>query len=173
MQNLISFDDQTKQTNLFLSGWMNDTPNYDAATKVWSTEPTANNEGMKARCGWFREGCRDDVTKPYSKTGAIFVSLLRHEFSGIRTVFPPATKIQFTLSKAADEWYLMRGDAADKTQYKFHIISCCLFIKVVTLSDPIYRGLKARMDSNEKLLFHYRRYYHFKRTINVCNLSEN
>lgn len=136
---------------------MNDTTNYDATTKVWSTEPTATNEGMKSRNGWFREGHRDDITQPYSKTGAIFVSLLRHEFAGLRQVFPPATKIQFTLSKAADEWYLMRGTPGDTTNYKFHIISCCLFIKVVTLSDPIYRGLKARMEK-EKILYHYRRY---------------
>ena len=50
----------------------------------------------------------------------------------------------------------MRG-AADTEKYKFKIVSCCLFVKLVTLSDPIYRGLKSRMDGKEKLVYHYRR----------------
>jgi len=157
LQNLITYDDQAKGSNLYLSGWMNDTPRFDPTTKVWTIEPHSENEGMKCRSGWFREGCRDDLTKPYSKDGVTFLSVLRHEFAGIRTVFPPATKIQFTLTKAADEWYLMKGDPTDTSKYQFHIVSCCLFIKIVTLSDPIYRGLKSRMDSKEHLLFHYRR----------------
>jgi len=163
----MSFDDQSKQTNLFLSGWMNDTTTYDATTKVWSTEPSAGNDGQKARCAWFREGCRDyEADKPYTKSGAIFVSLLRHEFAGIRTVFPPGTKVQFTLTKAADEWYLMKASTADTNKYKFNIVSCCLFVKLVTLSDPIYRGLKSRMEK-EHIIYHYRRYLYFKSTFYV------
>lgn len=99
IQSLVSFSDDSKQSNLYLSGWSTDTSDYDSTTELWSIEPTKTNEGMKVRNGWFREGARDDQTKAYSKEGMTFVSLFRHEFTGIQTIFPPATKIQFTLTK--------------------------------------------------------------------------
>ena len=99
LQSLLSFDDSAKGTNLYLSGWMNDDPTYDVTKKIYHIEPLKTNEGMKTRNGWFREGCRDDQSQPYSKDGMTFVSLFRHEFCGLETVFPPSTKIQFTLSK--------------------------------------------------------------------------
>jgi len=95
----MTFDDQSKQTNLYLSGWMNDTPTYVTDDDVWTLDPMKTNEGQKARNNWFREGCRDDSSKAYSKEGMIFCTVFKHEFAGIQTVFPPATKIQFTLSK--------------------------------------------------------------------------
>lgn len=99
LQSLVSFDDGSKATNLFLSGWMSDTSLLDKTTGIYSIEPSKENEGLKVRNCWFREGCRDDLTKPYSKEGMTFVSLFRHEFTGVQTIFPPATKVQFTLSK--------------------------------------------------------------------------
>ena len=50
----------------------------------------------------------------------------------------------------------MRAPSTDKENYRFHIISCCLYVKLVTLTDPVYRSMKERLDK-EKLLYQYRR----------------
>ena len=82
---------------------------------------------------------------------------VQHEFNGTRQIFPPATKITFTLTKAEDAWYLMKPNVTtpDTENYKFKIISCVLFVKVVTLTDPVYKSLHSRL-SRERLVYHYR-----------------
>ena len=154
VQSLISFGDEAKQTNLALGGWFDDQPMFH--DDVWDIEPLATNEGMKNRSCWFRKGTREDATKPYSADGFTFLTAFKHDFYGLKGVMPPATKVQFTLTKAADGWYLLRPPGVDKENYRFHIISCNLYVKMVTLTYPVYRSLKARIDK-EKLLYQYRR----------------
>lgn len=63
----------------------------------------------------------------------------------------------FTLTKQSDAWYLMKPhDSTDTEEYKFHIVNCVMFVKVISLSAPIYESLKSRLQK-EKILFHYRK----------------
>ena len=154
IQNLISFNEEVKDTNLYLSGWITD--NYTRAHGIGDIEPTATNQAMLSRNAWFREDMEEGTTKPYSKEGYTMITPLKHDLYGCKVLFPPGTKISFTLTKAADGWYLMKpADSTDTNEYKFQISNCTLYAKVVTLNDPIYRSLKSRLEK-ERILFHYR-----------------
>jgi hypothetical protein len=50
----------------------------------------------------------------------------------------------------------MRAPSTDTENYRFHIVSCCLYVKMVTLTDPVYKSLKTRIEK-EKLIYQYRR----------------
>ena len=65
IQNLVSFSEDSKQTNLSLSGWITD--NYGLIDKTASTEPSSVNEAQLARGNWFRENLTEG--KKYSNEG--------------------------------------------------------------------------------------------------------
>lgn len=62
VQNLVSFDDQSKSSNLYLNGWITD--DSELQNGVMGTEPSSTNESMLARNSWFRK----DIFRP--STGA-------------------------------------------------------------------------------------------------------
>jgi len=155
VQSLVSFDDQAKASNLYLNGWLTDDP--ETLDGVGHIEPSLTNESQLSREAWFRQSIfKPKKQSPYSESGFTFLAPLKHEFNGSRQIFPPSTKIQFTLTKAEDAWYLMKPDvqSKDTENYKFKILSCVLFVKVVTLTDPVYKSLSSRL-SRERLIYHY------------------
>ena len=73
IQNLVSFSEDSKQTNLALSGWITD--NYSIIDGVASTEPSSVNEAMQTRNAFFRENLQQGAE--YSDEGYTFVSPLK------------------------------------------------------------------------------------------------
>ena len=57
---------------------------------TYGIEPDITNAGQKERNGWFREGARGyDATKDYSAEGFTMMCAFKHDFYGLRGVFPP------------------------------------------------------------------------------------
>lgn len=155
IQNLISFSEDCKDTNLYLSGWITD--NYNTENGIGSTEPTSTNQGMRSRNAWFRNNLEEGTAQPYSPEGFTFVCPLKHDLYGAKVLLPPGTKVCFTFTKSPNAWYLMvPQDSSDKEEYMFQISNCMLYVKQVTLNDSIYRSLKTRMEK-EKIVYHYRK----------------
>jgi len=73
IQNLVSFSEDSKQTNLSLSGWITD--NYGLIDKTASTEPSSVNEAQLARGNWFRENLTEG--NKYSNEGYTFMAPLK------------------------------------------------------------------------------------------------
>ena len=73
IQNLVSFSEDSKQTNLSLSGWITD--NYGLIGKTASTEPSSVNEAQLARGNWFRENLTEG--NKYSNEGYTFMAPLK------------------------------------------------------------------------------------------------
>ena len=60
---------------------------------------------------------------------------------------PPGTKVSFNLIRSSDDFFLMRkADATPKDTEKYRAIvsQCCLFVKVCSMSDVIFRELSTR-----------------------------
>lgn len=170
VMSLISYDDQAKSTNLFLTGWVTDDP--ESQDGLLSIEPTNTNESMLSRNALFR---KNGVFNPktaqkaeYSEEGFTFLAPLRHEFNGIRQLFPSNTKVAFHFIKADSAWYLMKPNnvqTKDTENYTFSIISCVIFVKICTLNENVYKSLSSRL-SHEKILYHYRKLSMKTETIN-------
>ena len=78
VQNLISYDDDVKDTNLSLGGWMNDTPHKNTTTNIYDIEPDAANEGQKVRNAWFRtNNIEFSVNDDYSPSGYTFLTAFK------------------------------------------------------------------------------------------------
>lgn len=126
---------------------------------------------MLSRNAWFRKGAifnpKLGQKSDYSEEGFCFLAPLRHEFNGNRQLFPPSTKISFTFTKAASGWYLMKPvmQTKDTEKYQYQIVNCVLFVKVVTLTDSVYKSLSSRL-SKERILYHYRKLSMKTETIN-------
>lgn len=167
LQNLLSFNDTAKVTNLHLSGWSNDKAWQNDTTGEWTTNASLSNLGLKGRITWFKAGFKADAS-PYRPGGYTFLAPFRHELHGVTKPIPPGIAVTFILDLAKDSFYLMRVNkpksslAEDTENYKFQINSCLLYVKVAHMSLPLYRELHARIQHNPIRYFFRKLHMHIE-----------
>ena len=91
--------------------------------------------------------------------GATYVGSFKHDLSGCLKPLPPGTKVSFNLIRSTDEFFIMRktdGTPRDEEKYRAIVSQCCLFVKVCTMSDVIYRELSTRF-AKEDIKYSYRK----------------
>jgi len=69
------------------------------------------------------------------------------------------TKVSFELTRSLDEFYLMKhilDEDKDATQYKAILTNCCLYVKIATMSEPLFRDFSTRFQ-REDIKYHYRK----------------
>ena len=79
--------------------------------------------------------------------------------TGCDKPIPPGTKVSFNLYRSEDSFFLMKktdAATADPENYKAVVSQCCLFVKVATMSEPIYHDLFNRF-AKEDIKYHYRK----------------
>ena len=172
LQNLLSFNDTAKVTNLHLAGWNNDKAWQGSAETggEWTTNASLSNLGLKTRISWFRKGFKTDANS-YRTSGYTFLSPFRHELHGVTKPIPPGISIQFILDRSSDNFCLMRvskptaSQTADTEAYKVRIESCMLYVKVGHMSLPLYRELHARIQ-HTPIRYFFRKLHMHVETIN-------
>jgi len=82
---------------------------------------------------------------------------LDHDLASTNKIIPPGTKIEFTLSRANDQFYLM-AEANDAEQYKAKIISCVLYCPIGIFSDRLATEIYQKWE-------HIPMKYYFKRLV--------
>jgi len=76
IQNLVSFDDNAKASNLYLGGWITD--DTETLDGIGHIEPSSTNESMLSRNGWFRKSIfTSKKTSDYSEDGYTFLAPLK------------------------------------------------------------------------------------------------
>jgi len=152
-QNLLSFNQSAKITNLHLAGWQDDKAYQSASDEggEWTTDASILNNGLKNRISWFKTDYNSG-SGPYRPSGYTFLAPFRHELHGVTKPIPPGIPIQFKLDRSPDSFSLMRINKVAKTQanedtekYKAIILSCILYVKVGHMSLPLYRELHAKL----------------------------
>lgn len=168
-QNLLSFNETAKNTNLMLSGWYSDKAwqNADVGGE-WTTNASISNLGLVNRISWFRKGFKTDANE-YRPGGFTFISPFRHELHGVTKPIPPGISVQFTLDRSSDSFCLMRIAKPVKTQatedteaYRVRIESCILYVKVGYMSLPLYRELHSRIQQNPIRYFFRKLHMHIE-----------
>lgn len=169
-QNLLSFEDDAKSTNLFTSGWVNET-SVAQSDGSQNTDPSVNNNGFMNRTEWFREKMAP-VPSPYKSSGYTLLSSFKHDLHGVTKPLVPNTKVIFTLQRAPDSFCISRakviknGTAKDAENYKLYLASCILFVKVAQMTMPLYKDFHARFQ-REPIRYYYRKLYLKVETINT------
>lgn len=171
LQNLLSFNDTAKVSNLHLAGWFNDKAwQNEENGGEWTTNASLSNLGLKNRISWFKSGFKADAS-PYRPGGYTFLAPFRHELHGVTKPIPPGIAVTFILDLAKDSFYLMRvpkpkaSISEDTENYKFQVQSCMLFVKVAHMSLPLYRELHARIQHNP-IRYFFRKLHMHVETIN-------
>ena len=152
ISKMLTYSGENKLCQQYTSGFFVD---FDNASL--NIEAKAENVGWLYRCQLFRKNFGVDTE--YRPEGVTLVGSFEHELSNCEKCLPPATKLSFNLVRSTDEFILMRqtdADPEDTTKYKMVLTSCCLFIKVGTMSEPIYRELSTRFEK-EDLKYQYRK----------------
>lgn len=155
--NLLSFSEDTKNTNLFPSGWCDDTAQEFGVVKCPNTEPTDTNAGFVARSEWFRTGFQS--ANPYRPEGKTFFGVFRHELYGINKGLLPHTKVSFKLTRSSNAFFvkrLIKSDTPDTTKYKAILTSICLYIKVGQMNIALYDTIKSRFETTP-VKYYYRK----------------
>ena len=143
--NLLSFSNETKNANLQMQGWVNDTKR---AMEI------AGNAGFILRNQMWR---KDMVaTGDYRKEGCHFIGKLHHDLASCEKPLPPNTRVYFELKRTSNDFYLMCGDA-DTEKYQAIITSCDLYVPVAWLQAEILRELQVRLPK-ETVKYHFRRW---------------
>ena len=154
LQKMLTFSTEVKACQLLPSGYMEDllTTSYDIEAKI-------NNFGFENRSAYFRKNFQ--LINEYRPEGATLVGTFKHDLSGCDKPMPPGTKVSFNLYRSEDSFFLMKkvdaaGASTDTENYKAVVSQCCLFVKVATMSEPIYRELSTRF-AKEDIKYHYRK----------------
>lgn len=63
--------------------------------------------------------------------------------------------------RTSDQFYLMKrivaaGEPKDDTKYKAILTNCCLYVKIATMSEPLFRDFSTRFQ-HEDIKYHYRK----------------
>lgn len=162
IQQLISFNADSKGAQMYSGGWLNDFVSHYPNTvldKVPSIEPTPQNNGYNNRVKWFRKNFKEGLE--YRDEGFVFCAPFRHELFGLQKLIPPKTKVSFSLERSPDEFYLLKGckndgtNGDDKEKYRVVLSNVILYVKKVQLSEPIWLELKHRWDK-DTLKYFYR-----------------
>ena len=153
VSKILTYSAETKMCHFFTSGYVQD---FDSLTG--SIEATSSNVGWLFRSQMFRTNYGADT--PYRPEGVTLVGPFEHELSNCEKCLPPSTKVSFNLIRSSDEFSLMKQidseSGEDTNKYKLLLTSCSLFVKVGTMSEPIYRELSARFEK-EDLKYQYRK----------------
>ena len=167
LQNLLSYPETAKDTNLFLSGWQNDSA-WANTNGEMTTHASMSNQGLIKRNSWYRDEFESftatNVPK-YRTTGFKFLAPFRHELNGVNKPLPPGTKVQFVLERADPEFSLMRVDkssesqaANDTEEYQINITMCELYVKVAQMNLPLYREMASKFES-EPISYYHRKLF--------------
>lgn len=161
VQNLLSYPDTAKSTNLHLAGWCTDTPAVQD-DKNSNIDPCLKNYGFIKRTQWFREQYQA-FPNPWRTSGYTFLAPFRHELNGITKFLVPETVVHFELERSSHAFSLMRIKKAaattttdDVEPYKLVLVSCTLFVKTAQLSIPLWREIKSR-HQQEPIRYYFRR----------------
>ena len=115
--------------------------------------PVANNTGFEERCNIFRQDKKAE--NPYKTEGVRFFGKLHLDFLGCQSGLPPGTKIEIELTRAKDEFVLMR-QAGDNEQYKLKLLGCFLYVPIAQLSAPTFSEIE-RVLTSKNVAIHYRK----------------
>ena len=172
-QNLLSFNNAAKVTNLFGSGWSQDTqwivnetyiPLKPAEQKpiiyhqYSSVEPKPENSGFMDRVAWFKNNFEVDVRATYRTSGWTFVGPLMHDFHGCPKPLMPGSKLFFSFRRAHHEFSIVKTDlpdTLDPTKYKAKLLDMMLYIKVGYLALPLWKEIKTRF-AREDIKYFFR-----------------
>lgn len=164
-QNLLSYSDTSKTTNLFTSGWVNDKAVGDPKTGTTNTDPCSGNDGFVERTEWFREQMAPTPSK-YKSSGYTFLSSFKHDLHGVTKPLVPNTKVIFTLQRSPDTFCIKRAKTVtvdenkftDNNNYRVYLAHCLLFVKVAQMTMPLYKDFNARFQ-REAIRYYYRKLY--------------
>lgn len=94
--------------------------------------------------------------KVFYNIKAFFIIFLDHDLSSSNNrILPPGTKIDFTLTRTRDQFYLMTKPAetgtkpspADNEQYKAKITSCILYCPIGIMSERLTNEIYTKWES--------------------------
>jgi len=91
VQNLLSFNELAKTSNLHLSGWASDKAWIDESGES-TTHASPSNFGFKTRAQWFKKGYISD-SSPFRTQGYTFLAPFRHELHGVTKPIPPGANL--------------------------------------------------------------------------------
>jgi len=74
-----------------------------------------------------------------------FIYFLAHDLSSTNKIIPPGTRIDFTLTRANDKFYLMSLEN-DAEQYKTKILSCTLYCPIGVMTDRLATDIFSKWD---------------------------
>lgn len=75
------------------------------------------------------------------------LTFLDHDLSSSNNrILPPGTKVDFTLTRTSDKFYLMCLET-DKEEYKAKILSCVLYCPIGIMSDRLTNEIYAKWQS--------------------------
>lgn len=172
-QNLLSFNSAAKVTNLFGSGWSQDTQ-WIVDEKVYppkpaeqipvtyhqytSVEPNPDNAGFMERVGWFKNNFELDSRATYRSSGWIFVSPLMHDFHGCPKPLMPGSKLYFSFRRARHEFSIVKANLIsqnDPVKYSAKLLDMMLYVKVGYLALPLWKEIKTRF-AREDIKYFFR-----------------
>ena len=171
-QNLLSFNNSAKVTNLFCGGWSQDTKwtvseayvpkTPDAKPIIFhqysSVEPSVENAGFMDRVSWFKNNFEIDVRSKYRSSGSTFVGPLMHDFHGCTKPLMPGSKLFFSFRRAHHEFSIVKAtlpSTLDETKYKAKLLDMMLYIKVGYLALPLWKEIKTRF-AREDIKYFFR-----------------
>ena len=171
-QNLLSFNNFAKTTNLFCSGWSQDmqwTVNevFNEKTEprkvtvyhqYQSVEPNEQNAGFMDRVSWFKNRFESAERAEYRTSGATFVGPLMHDFHGCPKPLMPGSKLFFSFRRAHHEFSIVKASPlahADNFKYKAKLLDMMLYIKVGYLALPLWKEIKTRF-AREDIKYFFR-----------------
>lgn len=170
-QNLLSFNESAKSTNLFCSGWNKDIAwlKQDFAKKTESSqpyvyserflvEPSDKNLGFLDRVGWMKNNFKQDANTTYRSGGYTFLGPFMHQFQGVTKPLMPGISMKFTLWRAPHKFAISVADTdatPDNEQYRAKITSVMLYVKVGYLAMPLWKEISHR-HSKEPIKYFFR-----------------
>jgi len=170
LQNLISYNEVAKTSNLHLAGWCTDKAWLNTAGES-TTHASLSNLGFKSRAQWFKKGYKADSSE-YRPSGYTFLAPFRHELHGVTKPIPPGVRIQFILSRASDKFSLLRITKAkpsltdDTEAYRLKLESCVLYVKIAQMSLPLYKELHSKIQ-HTPIRYYFRKLHMHVETLNA------
>lgn len=170
-QNLLSFNESAKSTNLFCSGWTKDTawlqqdtvkPDSSSPPKVYHeryiVEPSERNLGFMDRVGWMKNNFKQETDSTYRSGGYTFLGPFMHQFQGVTKPLMPGVAMRFSLWRAPHKFAIAKAlglNPRDEEQYITKITSVMLYVKVGYLAMPLWKEISHR-HSKEPIKYFFR-----------------
>lgn len=156
LNNLMSFDPETKASSLSITGWATDSASCMDG-EMNETAGVPKNTGFLTRNGYFRRNfLHTGPSKSYKAEGAVFFGKLNHELVNCGKVLPPEIPVSIELHRTSDAFYLMTEKTGDTEKYKAVLTDICLYVPVAHLNFSLMRHLEMRWETTP-IVFHYRR----------------